>query len=65
MKCGRSIRKGDIHIDYLLSETLWGVKVGNQPAGYLKMRKKQIEEKLCNINGTGEKSVLQKLWKRN
>lgn len=24
MKCGRSIRKGDIHIDYLLSETFWG-----------------------------------------
>ena len=24
-----------------------------------------IEEKLCNINGTGEKSVFQKVWKRN
>lgn len=65
MKCGRSLRKGDVHIDYLLPEKFLGVRVGNQPAVYLKMRKKQIEEKLCNINGTGEKSVLQKLWKRN
>lgn len=64
MKCGRSLRKGDIHIDYLLPETFWGESWKSTDSVF-ENEEEAIEEKLCNINGTGEKSVLQKLWKRN